>query len=138
MPALLARLARLAAAVTTAAAVFAACAGRRAGPARSARERGPRNEISQAQMLEKGYHSVYDAVEALRNNWLRPRGVDSFSNPGQVLVYFDEGRLGGVESLRGISPQAVTYVRHYDAVSASARWGVGHTQGVIYLSSVPQ
>ena len=138
MPALLARLTRLAAAVTTAAAVLAACAGRRAGPARGARERVPRNEISQAQMLEKGYHSVYDAVEALRNTWLRPRGVDSFRTPGRVLVYFDEGRLGGIEALRDISPQVVTYVRYYDAVSASARWGVGHTQGVIYLSSVPR
>lgn len=133
------RSARLVAAV-----VLAACSAHRPARSRPARaehaahaERAPRSDLTQARMVEEGYHSVYDAIDALRHVWLFPRGADSFTNPGQVVVYFDEGRLGGIEALRGISPRAVAYVRHYSAVDASARWGVGHTQGVIYLASEP-
>jgi len=72
---------------------LAACAG---GPARpSAPRRDPR-ELTYAQMQEGNYVTVFDAVEALKSNWLRARGPSSFVNPARVLVYLDESLFGGV------------------------------------------
>ncbi len=77
-------------------------------------------------------------MEALRSNWLRPKGPDSFSSPTRVQVYIDDNQLGGVETLRGIATsQILAYIRYYDGVAASGRWGLGHGQGVIYVSTNP-
>lgn len=111
----------------------AACASSGAG-----RSQSNRDEISQAEIRAQSYTDAYQIVEALRSNWLRVRGTDSFQQPTQILVYLDDSRLGGVETLRGLSPQSISYMRHYDAVSATARWGLGHGQGVIYVSSRPK
>lgn len=100
--------------------------------------RGDRNLLTQEQLLATHQTNLYDIVEALRSNWLRTHGVDSFAAPTPVWVYFDDARLGGIESLRAVSPHAVTYVRYYDGVAATARWGVGHGQGVIFISSYPR
>lgn len=29
-------------------------------------------------------------------------------------------------------------IRHYDAVQATQKWGINHTQGVIYVSTHPE
>jgi hypothetical protein len=120
--------------VGTAAAIAAVggCSPRRA---RSAGDlppsRADRRELTRAQMLAGNYLTVYDAVIALRSNWLRPRGPDSFSSPSQVLVYVDGNRLGDVERLREFQPTLIASVRYLDAITAQARWGVGHSAGVI-------
>src|SRR5215203_5057996 len=93
--------------------------------------RGDRRELTRAQMLAGNYLTVYDAVIAMRSNWLRPRGPDSFSSPSEVLVYLDGTRLGDVERLREFQPTLVASVRYLDALAAQARWGVGHAAGVI-------
>jgi hypothetical protein len=97
-----------------------------------------RNVLTQQQMLEHHFASVYDAVQALRSNWMRTRGPDSFLAPTPVWVYFETTKLGGVESLRAVDIQSVMFVRYYDGLAASGRFGVGHGQGVIYLSSHPR
>ena len=99
--------------------------------------RTDRSVLTQAQILERRYTNLYDAVAALRSQWLRPRGMDSFTSPSQVWVYFDDTRLGDVESLRLLQPQVISTVRFIDAVSAQARYGVGHAAGVILVSSWP-
>src|SRR5688572_27893850 len=116
----------------TALAAIAACSPRRP---RSVGDlppsRADRREITRAQMLAGNYVTVYDAVIAMRSNWVRPRGPDSFSSPSQVLVYLDGNRLGDVERLREFQPTLVATVRYLDAIAAQARWGVGHAAGVI-------
>jgi hypothetical protein len=97
-----------------------------------------RSVLTEEQLRESGYANLYDAVDALRPRWLRPRGRDSFSNPTQVIVYSDGIRLGGVEELRGFGTLQVLWVRYYDGFEASARWGLGHGQGVILISSQPR
>jgi hypothetical protein len=82
-------------------------------------------------MLAGNYLTVYDAVIALRSNWVRPRGPDSFTTPSQVIVYLDGIRLGDVERLREFQPTLVASVRYLDGIAAQARWGVGHSAGVI-------
>lgn len=99
---------------------------------------GDATVITHEQLTEANkFNSVYDAVLALRGNWLSTRGSNSINSPTQVRVYMDNSLLGGVDALRGIAPAAVSYVKHYDGVQATARWGLGNGAGVIYLSTTP-
>jgi hypothetical protein len=93
--------------------------------------------LTQAEMLEQHFTNVYDAVASLRSAWLTVRGTDSFAQASQVWVYFDQARLGGVDELRTVMVNSVAWVRHYNGVDATMRWGVGHSAGVILISSHP-
>jgi len=116
-------------------ALCSACAP--AGSSASSGPRHDRNLLTQEQLRASGYTTVYAAVEALRSNWLRAKGPDSFTNPTQVQVYIDDNQLGGVETLRAIQINSISWVRYYDGMTASARWGLGHGQGVIFVSTSP-
>ena len=111
----------------------AACAshGKGAAGAKPAKH----DEITYDQIQALHVNNAYDAVQALHSNWLATRGTDSFQTPSQVWVYLDDTRLGGVDSLREIAPNTVGYIQHYDGISATARWGLNHGAGVIYVSS---
>ena len=95
------------------------------------------NVITREQMREHNFTNAYDAVAALHANWLQKRGTDSFLTPGDILVYFDETKLGGIETLRSVASTSIVFIRFYDGIAATNRWGVGHSNGVIYLSSRP-
>ena len=106
--------------------------------AHSAHDRAPpadRNLLTQEDLREYRFATVFDAIEALRSHWLRERGPDSFSTPGHVQVYLDDSRLGGVEALRTLPLTNVLYIRHVNGVDAAARWGLDHGQGVILVST---
>lgn len=96
-----------------------------------------RNLLVPEQFGNRGYNTAYEVIEAMRSNWLAERGTDSFSSPAKVQVYFDGIRLGGVESLRTIDLRPVTYIRFFDGIAATARWGLDHGQGAIYVSTHP-
>lgn len=83
------------------------------------------------------FTNVFDLVQAMRPNWLRARSPNSFQSPGVVQVYVDDVRLGGVENLRSLAVQGVQYIRWYDPISASSRWGLNHEQGAIVVSMRP-
>ncbi len=86
-------------------------------------------------MLREHFTNVYDAVASLRSAWLTIRGTDSFQQPSQIWVYYDENRLGGVDEMRGVLVNSVASVRHYNGVDATMRWGVGHNAGAIQILS---
>jgi hypothetical protein len=95
--------------------------------------RADRNVLTAEQIQANTYQNAYDVVEALRTNWLRPRGTDSFTSPSVVIVYLDNVKLGGVETLRGIQLTNIQAIRHFDASAANARWGIGHASGAIQV-----
>jgi hypothetical protein len=97
--------------------------------------RPDRNVILRAEISAYNFHNAYEAVESLRSNWLLTKGPDSFTNPTPVWVYLDGQRLGGIELLRTISAQTIESIRHFDGISASARWGLDHGQGVIAVAT---
>ena len=107
------------------------------GSARSTepRPRADRDLLTHDQLAKHNFNTAYDAVEALRRNWLTTRGADSFNTPTPVWVYFDNVRLGGTESLRGIATNSILWIRYFDGVAATSRWGIGHGQGVIFVST---
>jgi hypothetical protein len=116
-------------------ALAAGCAGQQ--PSAESGARVDRNLLTAEQLSSHSYQNAYEAVEALRTNWLKPRGSDSFNSPSVVLVYLDNVKLGGVETLRGLPLANILVIRHYDANQANARWGVGHASGVIQVTTLP-
>jgi len=96
---------------------------------------GNRNVLTHEEITSGSQSDMYSALLALRPNWLRSRGSDSLQESSRVQVYRDDIWLGEVEVLRSVSVADVEYVRYYDGVDASGRWGLGHAQGVVYLSS---
>ena len=111
--------------------LLAGCSAGRAGDGGTGRTSA--DLLTQEQIFN--FPDAYQAVQALRSRWLNARGPDSFQDPGEVLVYRDDVQLGGVSSLRTISPREIAYIRYYDGIAASARWGIGHGAGVIYVST---
>lgn len=109
-----------------------ACAGKTSPAGPGFRDR---SLLTYEQLNAVAYPSAYEAVQALHANWLRTRGVNSPVTAGMVWVILNDVRLGGIESLRRISTQEVTYIRYYDAASAGARWGRDMANGAIFVST---
>ncbi len=99
------------------------------------RARPSADTITRAEMLENNFITVYDAVTALRSNWLTVRPNTLTSTQEDVVVYYDVTRLGSPAELRNIFVRDVQYVQHLSATEATQRYGVGHSQGVIFVSS---
>ncbi len=116
--------------------LLAACAARTPASTRVAPDR---SIITQREILEHKFETVYDAIQALRPIWLQPRGANSLqATSTQVQVYLDNNHLGGVETLSTVNLGSVVYIRHYDGAAATARWGLNHGQGAIYVSTHPE
>jgi hypothetical protein len=54
---------------------------------------------------------------------------------GQVVVYMDGTRLGGVEQLRQITASTIATLRYYSASEAQLKWGSNHPGGAIEVIS---
>lgn len=89
--------------------------------------------ITQDVIRGTNYTNMYDVVLALRSTWIRTRPSDSFQKSSVVQVYLDTQRVGGVDELKLLAPVTVESVRYYDPIAASARWGMDHGAGVIYV-----
>lgn len=120
-----------------------ACATR--GAEGTSRSVTSRDVLTQEQMARVHPTDAYQAVQKLRSNWMRLRGTTQMpTTPGSpqftenpVLVYLNDQRLGEVETLRAIEIAAVQYIRYFSPAEASARWGLNHGGGVIYVSTRP-
>ena len=98
-----------------------------------ARIRVDQHLITRDAILSTQYTNLYDVIQSLRSNWLRIKAADSFGKSSVLQVYLDTQRLSGVDELRQMSPTNIESVRYYDAVEASARWGLDHGAGAIYV-----
>lgn len=91
--------------------------------------------LTHEQLALNHFLNAYDAVAAMRSNWLVKRGMDSFATPSQIQVYFDNVRLGGIDALRSVATNSIAYIRHFDGIEATGRWGLDHGAGVIFIST---
>jgi len=89
-----------------------------------------RERLTPEEFNQRAFLSAYEAVESLRPIWLTRRGPD-----GAVQVYVDENHMGGVELLRTVRLINVALIRHMDGIQASARYGLGHDQGAILITT---
>ena len=108
-----------------------------AGGVRRAETQPDRDTITREQLVEHRFTSAYEAIAALRSNWLTTRGTDSFRTPSQVQVYVDDVRVGGIETLRGVAINSISYIQHFDGIAATERWGFDHGAGVIFVATHP-
>lgn len=108
------------------------------GGCASSQEGGSRgtdlNVLTSEQVMR--YQNALQAVQTLRSQWLRGRAPgDLDTEAGIVRVYRDGLRVGGVEVLESMSTDGIDYIRFYNGIQASHRWGLGHENGVIFVSS---
>lgn len=89
--------------------------------------------ITQEDLEELERLTVYQAVQRLRPQWLRARGVDSFEQSNEVVVYIDGTRMGGVGELRRLNATQVAEIRHLDSRQATTQFGSGHPSGAILV-----
>jgi hypothetical protein len=94
-----------------------------------------RSFITADQIREISATDALEAVQALRPEWLIQRGQEDFYDPegDNIRVYLDEIDIGGIEALAGLTSLTIASIRFIDAAHATARWGAGHTQGVIQV-----
>lgn len=97
-----------------------------------------RGEITRADLEQSSASTAYEAVQRLRPQWLRLRGQQSLSGEMDLVVYLNNARMGGRESLQSISVGGVESIQFLDASAATLRWGTGHASGAIFISTVPE
>ena len=54
-----------------------------------------------------------------------------------IQVYLDGTRLGGIETLKGLPVVTVYSIRRINGTDAQARFGIGHSDGVLYIATGP-
>lgn len=99
------------------------------------------NVLTQEEIRSGHFRNVFDAVAALRGNWLARRGAVSFRDPtaGQVLVFMHGQRIGGVDYLRQVSTAHVISVQFLNPTEAAAQFGLRTSSGpVIIVDMMPR
>lgn len=75
--------------------------------------------------------TVFDGIRLLRPRWLRARGRQRMTREAEVVVYFDNQRMGGIELLQSLNPELVLEIRYYNAPDATMKFGTNNDGGVI-------
>lgn len=93
------------------------------------------SSVRRPELIDTNSGSVYDALQKLRPGWLTGRGPRSATDPTPVTanVYMNTTRVGDVDYLRGVSPEAVHEVRYYTTAEALGRFGAHNPRGVIQI-----
>ena len=114
--------------------LLAACGGQ--GPGPGATPPTNFNLLTSTELTE--YGNAYQAISTLRPGWLRVRAAGGLQTQSQVWVYRDGMRIGGVDRLSSMNTIEIESIRYYDGITASQRWGLGHENGVIHVTSKTQ
>lgn len=94
--------------------------------------------ISRLELMSGTYTTAYDAIEKLHPNWLRLRNAQSNRVVSQIWVYLDGTQYGGTNVLNSLRASTISSIQRIDGPTATIRWGAGHTEGVIYVTTLPQ
>jgi hypothetical protein len=106
-------------------------AARTAPAARPERVRRNPDLITAAEIAGTDVTDGWDLVNRYRPRWLRGIGA---STGDEVVVYVNGGRLGRARELRQLEPTTVAEMRFVRGEEAVARWGTGHSAGVILVT----
>lgn len=85
-----------------------------------------------------GVRDLYELIERARPRWLQIRTERSLQLPTVVLVYHNNSRVGGIETLRNyLLSTPIASVRYLDAAQAGLLPGAGsaHVEGAIVIST---
>jgi hypothetical protein len=80
---------------------------------------------------------AFGLVQQYRPAWLRTRGASSMRDQtvGQVQVYVNGSRWGGIERLREIPLVEISELRYRSGQEATMRYGTNHAGGVIEIQT---
>ena len=99
--------------------LLAACApAGTGGPGRSS------DLITAAEIQANPSPNAYELIRKLHPTWLRGRGSTSLREPSaanSIVVYLDEARFGGVDSLRQLSTSGIHAIRYLSPASPGVR-----------------
>jgi hypothetical protein len=87
-------------------------------------------QLSEEEIRAAQLANAYDVIGRLRPHWLRTRG-----QPGAIRVYYNLSPVGGITALRQISTTGLTSIQFLNGPDALIRFGRGHEEGAILVSS---
>ena len=95
------------------------------------------NLITTEEVLGTSAKDAFEAVQLLRPQWLRTRGVSSPTSLEaiEVAVYVNGSRYGSVENLRGVPAANVVEIRYLSATDATTLYGTGNLGGAILVKT---
>lgn len=96
--------------------------------------------LTQEEMRSVSAPSLFEVIRLRRPRWLtrsRPTAIRADAAQAEVVIYLDNVRFGGPETLRQIAPSSVGLVQYLSPSQAEARFGQGHINGAILVLSVP-
>ena len=102
----------------------------------SSRSRGSRDRITAEELATIDVQNALQAVQRLRPNFLQTRGGATSSitqGPQDVVVYVDQTRMGGPNTLAQIPITDVKEIQYLNGTDATQRYGTGHGSGVIIV-----
>lgn len=94
------------------------------------------DRISRTEIEASSAQDAYELVQRLRPRWLRSRGSRSLTMSTGILVYLNDSRMGGLDSLRDISTNGIESVEYFDAARAIGELpGIGseHAEAAIVV-----
>jgi hypothetical protein len=97
-----------------------------------------RNVITADQIKRIGATNALEAVQRLQPRMLeKQRGPSSinFEDQAQIVVYLDNSRLGGIETLTMVQTGNVVEIRYLSASEATTRFGTGNAAGAIVITT---
>jgi len=113
--------------------LFSGCAStQQAGSTR----RNP-SVITAEEIAGSSVKDAFEAIQLLRPQWLRTRGVSSTSSLEaiEVATYVNGSRYGGVENLRNVPAANVIELRYLNATDATTLYGTGNLGGAILVKT---
>jgi hypothetical protein len=120
--------------------VAAGCAsappGSGANQPSTSRSRGSSDRITAEELATLDVQNALQAVQRLRPSFLQSRGGATSSitqGPVDVVVYVDQTRMGGPNTLSQIPISDVKEIIHLNAADATQRYGTGHGSGAIVV-----
>jgi hypothetical protein len=96
------------------------------------------NVVLADELRRYGAANLLDALRSMRPLWFRSSAATFNQRGSGPLVYLDGRRFGTTGSLGAISIPSVVSVRYYSPSEAHGRFGPGHLQGAIDVTSGPQ
>lgn len=97
--------------------------------------------ILREEILDSNARSAYDLVRSVRPQWLQTRGITTvrqLAGEDGIQVYMDNARMGNVAAMRSVTLGSVEYLQFFTAPEATQRWGGGHLNGAILISTRPR
>lgn len=111
---------------------LAGCAG---GPAPATGAAYDPSLITREEIQTHQFTTAYDAVKGLRGTWLNVHGTESIRYSLAIQLYVDNVHIGDVSALPSVPAMDIQYIRFFRGQEASARWGVDHGAGAVFIST---